>query len=143
MTDRSSGIDVAIARIETAILDIPMEGFDGADLADAFLALSLNVAEKLTDPRTIARVHLAMAERYFEKAEAEKPRGAASASTESHALLSATVQAMRQAGHDDYVIRHQMLGFAIAWIRQEEGAAGAEMIYRHADGLVARSPSTH
>lgn len=137
--DISTAKVAAVARsIQRALNAVELEA-TGAELADALQLIAAQAAEKVAGPERIARTFLALAERYFERAQAGEGHSERPSTETAHGVLTVAAQAMRNAGLADAEIQQLMLGFTLAWLGRSNPAASAEILYRHADALAGRS----
>lgn len=131
----------AYERVKAALLDVPVEDATQPQIADAILAVGLDIGLSATDERTMARVLMGMAEKYLARAKsgAAQPKVEEDTAEDSATLLQpieAAAKVMMTAGHPPALAATTMLTYAARWLATIEGRlATAGRLYRAADGL--------
>jgi len=146
MTDATTATPTTRAynRLSAAIQNVTTEDATPLEMADALMALSIDMASTATDDRTIARALMGIAERLLGGLAAADAPGEGEASTARlHASLEAAAQTLVQQGHPAILAAGAMLAFSTGWLARLEGTHNtAERLYSLADSRVANAADT-
>lgn len=136
--DDRAGVEAALTALHAVIDGVPIEGFTGRDLAEAFLEMAVYAAGRDVGRAGLARRLMDLASRLLAADPQPKAQPTQAAGEMAHAAFVLAVETLSRAGQSEASIRHCMLAYVAGWTANAEGAGGAETFYRYADAIVGK-----
>lgn len=137
----SDRVETVVQQLVAALEGVEVEA-NATELAFALQLIATSAAEKVSEPRALARCVIGLAEQLMARAAgaAGKPPPIINL---AHDVMAGAVAALRNRGASDQEAMELMLGFMMAWVAKSSPREAAALLYRHADALAGQAAGVH